>query len=83
MASPAWSHEMLASALRGGQGLLSAGKTAVAYASRHTGVPAVVVAAGALVVSYRIFRRAVRLAVELAIALTVVLVATKMGWIHF
>ena len=58
-------------------------KTAVAYASQHTGVPAVVVAAMALVVSYRMFRRALRLAVELTLALTVVLVATKLGWIAF
>lgn len=58
-------------------------KTAVGFASAHTGVPAVVVASTALVVSWRMFRRALRLAVEMTIAMTIVLFATKMGWISF
>ncbi len=58
-------------------------KTAVGFASTHTGLPAVVVASTALVVSWRMFRRALRLAVEMTIAMTVVLVATKLGWINF
>lgn len=58
-------------------------KTAVTFAALHTGVPTVVVAAGALVVSYRFFKRAVRVAIEMTIAMTIVLIATKMGWIGF
>lgn len=66
-----------------GHVLGSSMKAAVGFASVHTGVPAVVVAATALVVSYRLFRRALRFAVEMTIAMTIVLVATKMGWLTF
>jgi hypothetical protein len=41
----------------------------------------VVVAALALVISFRIARRAARLAVEVVVATTVLLVATHLGWI--
>jgi hypothetical protein len=51
--------------------------------SRHTGVPVVVVAALAIVLSYRLARRAARLAVELAVVLALLLVATQLGWIHW
>jgi hypothetical protein len=51
--------------------------------SQHTGIPVVVVAALALVLSYRAVRRATRLAGEVAIALALVLAATKLGWIHW
>jgi hypothetical protein len=58
-------------------------KQALRFVSHHTGVPVVVVAAVALVVSYRVFKRSVRLAVEVAIALTLVIVATKLGWVSW
>ena len=80
MLAPPWH---LSSLLSEGPATIQALKTAVGYASKHTGVPAVVVTAGALVASYRIFRRSVRLAVELALAMTVVLVASRLGWIRF
>jgi hypothetical protein len=51
--------------------------------SRHTGVPVVIVAAAALVLSFRLARRAARLAVEMTVALALVLVATKMGGIRW
>jgi hypothetical protein len=51
--------------------------------SRHTGIPVVVVAAAALVISFRMARRAARLAVEMGVALGLILVATKMGWIRW
>jgi hypothetical protein len=56
---------------------------AVHYASRHTGVPAVVVASIALVAGYRLLRRTVRFAVQLTIAMTIVLVAVYFGWLTF
>jgi hypothetical protein len=56
-------------------------KHALRWASHHTGIPVVVVAAVALVVSFRVFKRSVRLAVEVAIALALVIAATKLGWV--
>jgi hypothetical protein len=57
--------------------------TALRGVSHRTGIPVVVVAALALVLSYRVARRAARLAVEMGVALGLVLVATKMGWIRW
>jgi hypothetical protein len=57
--------------------------TALRVVSHRTGIPVVVVAALALVISYRVARRAARLAVEMGVALGLVLVATKMGWIRW
>ena len=51
--------------------------------ARHTGVPVTLVAAAALVVSWRFARRAARLAVELTVALALVLGATRLGWIRW
>jgi hypothetical protein len=51
--------------------------------ARHTGVPVLFVAAAALVVSWRLARRAARLTIEFAVALVVVTAATKFGWIHW
>jgi hypothetical protein len=56
---------------------------ALRYVSQHTGVPVVLVAAVALVVSYRLVRRATRFVAEVAIALVLVLALTKLGWIHW
>jgi hypothetical protein len=55
----------------------------VTTAARHTGIPVVVVAALALVLAYRIARRAMHLVVEVALALALVLAATRAGWIRF
>jgi len=51
--------------------------------ARHTGIPAVLVAAIALVVAFRLARRAIHLVVEVALALALVLAATRAGWIRF
>jgi predicted neutral ceramidase superfamily lipid hydrolase len=51
--------------------------------SDHTGIPVVLVAAVALVLSFRFARRGARLALEVAVALALVLLATKLGWIHW
>jgi hypothetical protein len=51
--------------------------------SQHTGIPVVVVAAAALVLSYRFARRGARLALEMVVALGLVLLATRLGWIHW
>jgi hypothetical protein len=64
----------------GGLAGVTAGLHAVA---RHTGIPVVLVAAMALVISWRLARRGGRLALELGLALVVVLAATRFGWVHW
>ncbi len=56
---------------------------ALRWGSAHTGLPVILVAAIALVVSCRVFRRSVRFVVEVTIALALLLVATRIGWIHW
>jgi hypothetical protein len=51
--------------------------------AQHTGIPVVVVAAAAIVLSFRFARRGARLAFEMVVALALVLLATKLGWIHW
>lgn len=49
----------------------------------HSGIPVVVLAAVALVVSVRIARRWARFAVEVAFALGVLLAASRFGWVRW
>lgn len=51
------------------------------WASHHTGMPLIVVSAVALVISWRLFGRAVRFAFEVALAVGLLAVATKLGWV--
>jgi hypothetical protein len=51
------------------------------WASHHTGLPVVVVAAIGLVFSWRIIRRSLRVAVEVALALVLLVAATRLGWL--
>ena len=50
-------------------------------ATRHTGVPAVFVAALALVISFRIARKMARLVAEVSLAAAVLFLFTRLGWI--
>jgi hypothetical protein len=67
-------------ACHGGTAALSRGLGLIA---KHTGVPVVLVAALALVISFRLARKAARLAVELTVALGFVIAATRLGWIRW
>ena len=58
-------------------------RAAFRWASHETGMPAVVIAAAAVVASWRFARHAYRLALEVAIAVGLLLVATRMGWIRW
>jgi hypothetical protein len=58
-------------------------KRGVLTAAHRTGIPAVLVAALALVVAFRLARRALHLVFEVTLALALVLAATKAGWIRF
>jgi hypothetical protein len=51
--------------------------------ARHSGIPALLVAAVALVLAWRVARRAVHLTVEIVLALALVLAATRAGWLRF
>ncbi len=53
------------------------------WGAHHSGLPVVVVAALALVVSFRLAKRAARLAVEVVLATVVLLVASRLGWIQW
>jgi hypothetical protein len=53
------------------------------WASLHTGLPAVVIAALALVLAWRVARRTWHIALELGLALAALLLATKLGWIRW
>ena len=57
--------------------------TALRWGSQHTGLPIILVAAIALVVSWRIFRRSLRFVLEVTITVALLLVATHIGWIHW
>jgi len=51
--------------------------------SQHTGIPIVLVAAAAIVISYHFARRAARLALQVGIVAAALFAATKLGWIHW
>jgi hypothetical protein len=70
----------LARGFHGGAAGLTA---ALAAVSSHTGIPVVIVAAFALVVSYRVMRRGARLALQVGVVGALLLLATKLGWIHW
>jgi hypothetical protein len=80
---PGWTEKTLAAGLYGTAAAGTAFRWVVHYGAEHTGVPAVLVAAVALVFSWRIFKRTMRFAVQVGIALTIVLVATHFGWLRF
>jgi hypothetical protein len=53
------------------------------WASHHTGLPVILVAAIALVASWHLFRRTLRFAVEVAVAAVLLLAATKLGLLRW
>jgi hypothetical protein len=53
------------------------------WASDHTGLPVLLVAAIALVVSGRLLKQTLRFAIEVALAAALLLVATKLGLLHW
>jgi len=53
------------------------------WLSHHTGLPVMLVAAIAIVISWRVFKKAARLAIEVAVVLVLLAIATKLGWISW
>jgi hypothetical protein len=56
-------------------------RAALRWASHHSGLPVMVVAAIALVLFWRLIGRTLRLTVEVVIALALLVVATRLGWL--
>jgi hypothetical protein len=71
---PRWAHGWPSAGLAGV-------RLGLRWASHHTGLPLILVAAIALVLSWRLLKRGVRLAAEVAFALALLLVATRLGWV--
>jgi hypothetical protein len=62
---------------------LTAGRSGLRWASEHSGLPVVVVAALTLVLAVRIAKRTWHIALEFAFALGLLLLATRLGWIRW
>jgi hypothetical protein len=58
-------------------------RSALREIAHHTGLPTVLVAAVALVLSWRMLRRALPMAIEVAFAVALLLVATRFGWLKW
>lgn len=59
--------------------IVTSARTAIRYASQHTGVPAVVVAAVLVCVGYRVLRRSARWAIEVVAVTVALAAATRFG----
>jgi len=58
-------------------------RLALRWGSQHTGLPVILVAAVAIVVSWRALRRSVRFVVEVVVAVALLAFATRFGWIRW
>ena len=58
-------------------------RAALRWGSAHSGLPVVIVAALAVVVSWRLAKRSARLAVEVTVVTVMLLMATRLGWISW
>ncbi|HEX4445754.1 MAG TPA: hypothetical protein VH044_03435 [Polyangiaceae bacterium] len=74
-------HAILGWGPRIGPVATSGARTALRWAAHHSGLPMVLVAAIAVVLSWRLIKRTLRLAVEVLIALAFLVAATRMGWL--
>lgn len=51
--------------------------------AQHTGLPMILVAALALVASWRVARRMPKLLIEVVVALALLVAATRLGWLRW
>ncbi|MDP9003071.1 MAG: hypothetical protein M3O46_23520 [Myxococcota bacterium] len=58
-------------------------RVALRWASHHTGLPVILVAAIVIVASWRLFKQSLRFALEVAFAAALLLGATKLGLLHW
>lgn len=66
-----------------GLSLLGLVRGIVRFASQHTGVPAVVVAALLVVVGWRLLKKSLRFVLEVALVTAALFAATQLGWIRW
>jgi hypothetical protein len=64
-------------------GALAWGKAFVRLLARHTGLPALLVAAVLVIIGYRLLKRTARFAIEVAAVMLVLVVASELGWIRW
>jgi MFS superfamily sulfate permease-like transporter len=53
------------------------------WVSAHSGIPAIVLAAVLIVLTWRLVKWSAKLALEVALVAAILLVMTKLGWIRF
>ncbi|HEX3343389.1 MAG TPA: hypothetical protein VHS09_02400 [Polyangiaceae bacterium] len=70
-------HRVLAWAPAAGEPL----RAALRWGSGHTGLPVMLVAAIAIVVAWRTFKRTLRFVVQVVLCVAALAVATRFGWI--
>ena len=58
-------------------------KLALRWLAHHTGLPALIVAAIAVAVGYRILKKTARFAVEVALVAALLIVATEAGFLRW
>jgi hypothetical protein len=58
-------------------------RSALKDIAHHTGLPIVLVAAVALVLSWRMLRRTLPMLIEVAFAVALLVVATRFGWLKW
>jgi hypothetical protein len=58
-------------------------RAALHWGSEHTGLPVILVAAIAVVTSFRLFRRTLRFAIEVVVCVAALAFAAGLGWIHW
>lgn len=63
--------------------VVPAAKAALHYVAVHTGLPALVVAAVAIAVGYKILKRTARFAVEVTVISLALAAATELGWLRW
>jgi hypothetical protein len=69
--------------LAGGEAMGPALRAALRWGSEHTGLPAILVAAIALVVSFRVMKRTLRFVIEVVLCVALLVVATKIGLLQW
>jgi hypothetical protein len=58
-------------------------RAALRWGSMHTGLPVILLAAIAVVVSWRAFKRSLRFVIEVIVAVALLAFATRFGWIQW
>jgi hypothetical protein len=58
-------------------------KVVLSWASRHSGIPAVLLAAVSLVLLFRIAKQSARFFAQVSVVLVLLMVLVRLGWLRF